>query len=101
MTHINFLELIFKNRTLDYLEGKLRFDEMGIDLEFQSNEQSDYTYDRKVSNFTLVLTFLGIIHIYNSLLLIKEIMLGVVNPKSVNFIIQKFSFNFFSFRLYS
>jgi hypothetical protein len=73
------------NRTLNHIEGKFRFDEMGIDLEFKGAQQNEYFFDRKVSNFTLILTFIGIIHIYNSLLMIKEIILGIVNPKSVKY----------------
>ncbi len=83
MAHVNFLELFFMNRTLNHIEGKFRFDEMGIDLEFKGTQENEYLFDRKVSNFALILALVGIMHIYNSLLIIKEIILGIVNPKSV------------------
>ncbi len=88
VAHVNFLELFFLNRTLNYIEGKFRFDEMGIDLEFNGTQQKEYLFDRKVSNFALLLALVGIMHIYNSLLMIREIILGLINPKSVKFIIK-------------
>lgn len=55
-------------------------------------QESEISYTKKISNFTIVLTFVGLVHLYHTLTLIRETLLGHINAKSVTYFILKFSF---------
>ena len=84
VTSISSLNVTFFNFLHDYLQGNIMFEELGIELIFDGKEILEVNHiDQKVSNFTIALTILGILSIYNSLVNVREIVLGNLNPNSV------------------
>jgi hypothetical protein len=53
-----------------------------LSLHFYANEKYETYFDRKVYNFTIILTFLGMLSMYSSVLVIKEVIIGRINAKS-------------------
>jgi hypothetical protein len=78
--------MTFSNRTYDYAKGSLKVDKAGIDINFEFEEVRTFrSLEKKISTFTLILTFMGVIHIYVSLHIIKEVILEDLSPQSVKF----------------
>lgn len=72
--------------------GQLQYDDIGISILFQGSIVTVENDTRKISNFSLCLCFIGIIHLYHILKVIREMLLGELDPK-------KFSLTFVSFNI--
>jgi hypothetical protein len=83
VSHIDELNLDFYNFTRDLLKGYITFHEVGINVNFECQENFIWNTDRKNGNFTIALTLVGLVHLYYTLTLIREILLNRVDAKSV------------------
>lgn len=100
---IAFMNDIFRSRNhskifIDELElapsmdktnimGSLKITSLGIDITIKSILLSKFdimTFEKKVDNFSLISTSIGLINLYFTLLLIKESATELVNPKTLS-----------------
>lgn len=82
VTHATHFNLTFSSTNHKTMAGNLQFEDMSINLDFKGEEMQSNT-SKKVNNFTLILTFIGFLHTYHSLVLLRESILETINPKSV------------------
>ena len=80
-----YVEFGFFGILQDGIKGSLSYPEIGFDINFDGHENHSWGYNQKVGNFTILLTFIGMMQLYHTLTLIRDSLLGRMNPKSVNY----------------